>query len=161
MGKTIILVRHAKSDWVNINLSDFDRPLNKRGKKDAPEMAQRLLNKKVQVDAIVSSPAVRAANTASVFAEALQVKITYNEELYMAAPEIFNKVISSLNNEWNTVLIVSHNNGITDFANILTNARIDNMPTCGVFAVQAGCLSWNTFKDTTKEFLFFDCPKNL
>ena len=72
--KTLILVRHAKSDWGNPGLDDFDRPLNERGKKDAPVMAQRLRDKKVKIDAFIASPAKRAAKTAKFFAEAYNKK---------------------------------------------------------------------------------------
>ena len=72
--KTLILVRHAKSDWGTPSLGDFDRPLNDRGKRDAPVMAQRLLDKKIKIDAFISSPAKRAKKTATVFAEAYDKK---------------------------------------------------------------------------------------
>ncbi len=161
MGKLLILVRHAKSDWAEPGLTDFERPLNKRGKKDVPAMAQRLLDKKTPIDAIVSSPAVRAAATADFFAEALQLEAKYLNELYLADQETIFSVVSSLNDVWNTVIIVSHNNGLTDFANMLTNARIDSIPTCGVFAVKADCDSWAQFRQAKKEFSFFDYPKNI
>jgi phosphohistidine phosphatase len=159
--KYLLLIRHAKSDWAEPGLTDFERPLNKRGKKDAPAMAQRLLDKKIPVDAIVSSPAVRAAATAVFFAEALQLEAKHLNELYLAEPETIFSVVSSLNDVWNSVIIVSHNNGLTDFANMLTNARIDNIPTCGVFALKAECDSWTQFRQAKKEFLFFDYPKNI
>lgn len=157
----LILVRHAKSDWAEPGLIDFDRPLNKRGRKDAPAMAQRLLDRKVPVDGIVSSPAVRAATTAACFAETLQLKPEYISELYLAGPEVLFQIVSSLSYTLNRVIIVSHNNGLTDFANMLTNARIDNIPTCGVFAVKVDCTSWEQFREAKKGFLFFDYPKNL
>ena len=72
--KTLILVRHAKSDWGNPSLSDFDRPLNERGKRDAPVMAKRLLDKKIKIDQIIASPAKRAARTAKYFAEVFDYK---------------------------------------------------------------------------------------
>ena len=72
--KTLILVRHAKSDWGDPLLRDFDRPLNERGKKDAPKMAERLLERKIKIDAFISSPARRAAKTATLFAEAFGKK---------------------------------------------------------------------------------------
>ena len=71
--KTVFLIRHAKSDWGEPSLSDFDRPLNERGKKDAPVMAQRLLDKKIKIDAFISSPAKRAGKTARIFAKEYKV----------------------------------------------------------------------------------------
>ncbi|MFN8288791.1 MAG: histidine phosphatase family protein [Chitinophagaceae bacterium] len=160
--KTLLLVRHAKSDWGDPGLSDFERPLNERGKKDAPAMAKRLAERKIKVDAIVSSPAKRAAKTAKAFAEELEVKkkdFEYKEELYLAAPSVFYDVVERLDDEYKTVALFSHNEGITDFANQLTDARIDNIPTCGVFAIKADCEKWSDFRHCKKEFWFFDYPK--
>jgi phosphohistidine phosphatase len=160
--KILILVRHAKSDWGNPGLDDFDRPLNERGKKDAPVMAKRLKDKKVKVDAVIASPAKRAAKTAKIFAEEMDVNkddFILKDELYMAGEDSFFKVIESINNKFSSVAIFSHNNGITDFANLLTDARIDNIPTCGVFAIKIVSDSWKDFRKAKKEFWFFDYPK--
>lgn len=160
--KVLILVRHAKSDWGDPGLGDFDRPLNERGKKDAPAMAARLAEKKVEIDAIVSSPAKRAAKTAKAFAEVLEIKkknFAFIDELYLAAPSVFFTVIEKLDDDYKTVALFSHNEGITDFANQLTDVRIDNIPTCGVFAVKADCKKWADFRNAKKEFWFFDYPK--
>ena len=160
--KKLILVRHAKSDWSNPSLSDIDRPLNDRGKRDAPVMAKRLLEKKIKIDSFISSPAKRAARTARYFAKAFGFKkntIDYKEKLYLAELEGFFSVIEKLDDTHDTVALFSHNYGITDFANQLTNTRIDNIPTCGVFTVSADCTSWKEFATAKKEFLFFDYPK--
>ena len=161
--KQLILVRHAKSDWGNPGLDDIDRPLNERGKKDAPAMAKRLLEKGVKIELIVSSPAKRAAKTARCFAEEYGIKkqdIVYLPELYLASPAVFMKVISGLDTKADSIAVFSHNEGVTDFANQLTNTRIDNIPTCGVFAVKANCKEWSGFKEAEKDFWFFDYPKS-
>jgi phosphohistidine phosphatase len=161
--KTLLLVRHAKSSWDNIGQDDKERPLNERGKKDAPEMGKRLKDKKIEIDLFVSSPAKRALKTARIFAEAYDVKkgdIEIVEDLYMASSESFNKVISSLPAKYNTVALFSHNPGITEFANTLTSVQVDNMPTGAVFAVSAEVDDWKSFKSAEKKFLFFDYPKN-
>ena len=160
--KTLILVRHAKSDWGNPGLDDFDRPLNERGKKDAPVMAQRLLDKKIKIDAFIASPAKRAAKTAKIFAETFKHKkegIVFKEKLYLAEPSAFFSVIADADNDFKTVAVFSHNYGITDFANQLTDARIDNIPTCGVFAIKIYTDTWSDFREAKKEFWFFDYPK--
>jgi phosphohistidine phosphatase len=161
--KSLILIRHAKSDWGNAGLPDFDRPLNERGKKNAPEMAQRLVDKKIRIDAFVASPAKRAAKTAKIFIEAYKTnkeEIIFFDDLYLAEPATFFKVISALKDKYDTVAIFSHNNGITDFANQLTNVRIDNIPTCGVFAINIETDKWSDFAMAKKEFWFFDYPKS-
>ena len=161
--KTVLLVRHAKSDWNDPSLSDFDRPLNERGKRDAPEMAKRLVDKGITIDCFISSPAKRAKRTARIFAEAFSVKkedIVYEEDLYGAGEEVFFEVIKKAKNKWDTIAIFSHNPGLTDFANKLTETRTDNIPTSGVFAVKADCDDWNAFQEAKKEYWFFDFPKN-
>jgi len=160
--KTLILVRHAKSDWSESGLSDMDRPLNDRGKRDAPVMAHRLLDKKIKIDAFISSPAKRAARTAKIIAGEYgkkKEKVTFNEKLYLAEPAAFFEVIEEADNKDETIAIFSHNNGITDFANLLTDTRVDNIPTCGIFAVKADCDSWQDFQKAKKTFWFFDYPK--
>jgi phosphohistidine phosphatase len=161
--KTLILVRHAKSDWNDPALSDFDRPLNERGKRDAPVMAKRLLDKKIFIEAFVSSPAKRAKKTATIFAEAYKQDkddLILKQELYGAGEEVFYKVISKLKDKYDTVALFSHNPGITDFANQLADVRVENIPTAGVFAIKADCKKWEDFREAKKEFWFFDYPKS-
>lgn len=160
--KQLLLIRHAKSDWSTPSLGDFDRPLNERGKRDAPEMAQRLLNKKIKIDAIIASPARRAKKTASVFAKEYKMdkgEIIFKEELYGAPLNVFYDVIKNVNDKFDSIAIFSHNPGITDFANTLTDAKIDNIPTCGIFAIKIKGKHWSDFKAAEKEFWFADYPK--
>ena len=100
--KTVLLVRHAKSDWGDPSLSDFDRPLNGRGKSDAPVMAHRLLDKNIFIDAFISSPANRAKKTAGIFAKAYKRdkdEIIFRDELYGASENVFNDVIATADNK--------------------------------------------------------------
>ncbi|RYD69032.1 MAG: histidine phosphatase family protein [Sphingobacteriales bacterium] len=161
--KTIYMVRHAKSSWGDFTTPDFDRPLNERGKRDAPEMGKRLLDKKIRIDAFVSSPAKRAKSTCKAFCKVYnrdKDEIIFIDELYHASVETFNKVVSGLDNKLNAVAIFSHNPGITDFVNLLVqDVHIDNMPTCAVFAVQVNTNNWKDFLATEKKCLFVDYPK--
>jgi phosphohistidine phosphatase len=158
--KTLLIIRHAKAES-SFTLNDFERPLNERGKKDAPVMAQRLLDKKIVIDAFVSSPAKRAKKTAELFSETYKAHddIVLISALYHAPPEIFYQVVKELDDTLTTVAIFAHNPGITYFVNQLAAVRIDNMPTCAVFAVTINVNSWKDFAKTKKEFLFFDYPK--
>jgi phosphohistidine phosphatase len=161
--KSIILIRHAKSSWANDALNDFDRPLNERGKKEAPEMANRLVRNKISIDQFLSSPARRAKKTARLFIKEFgrdENEIIFSPELYHAATQTFVKVISGLNDDLNIVAIFSHNPGITEFANMLTEFQIDNMPTCGIFAVKAFTDQWSEFAGAKKELWFFNYPKS-
>jgi phosphohistidine phosphatase len=158
--KTLLIIRHAKAES-SFTLNDFERPLNERGKKDAPVMAQRLLDKKIAIDAFVSSPAKRAKKTAELFYEMYKAHddIILISALYHAPAEIFHQVIKELDDTLTTVAIFAHNPGITYFVNQLGAVRIDNMPTCAVFAVNVNCNSWKDFAKAKKDFLFFDYPK--
>lgn len=161
--KTLILVRHAKSDWNEEGLSDIERPLNERGKKDAPEMAKRLRKKSVRIDRFISSPAKRAFRTARFFAEAFDVKkdaIQVEKTLYGALTSQFEQVVAAAKAKDDTIALFSHNPGITEYANTLCNVHTDNMPTCAIFAVQAEVEKWQDFSKAEKMFLFFDYPKN-
>jgi phosphohistidine phosphatase len=127
-------------------------------------MAKRLLKKKIPIDAILSSPAKRAKSTADFFAKEYDIpkkKIYLIPELYMASNEAFVKTIRNAPDKADSIALFSHNNGITQFANTLSETRIDHMPTCSVFAVKADIDSWDQFEPGKNEFYFFDYPKSL
>ena len=112
--KTLLIVRHAKSSWDSADISDIDRPLNERGKRDAPVMAQRLIKAGLHPQRFVSSPAKRARHTAELFAREFDVKekeIVILSELYHAQPASFQQVIAGLNDGDQTVVLFSHNPG--------------------------------------------------
>ncbi|BFG71117.1 histidine phosphatase family protein [Sediminibacterium sp. KACHI17] len=160
--KELLVIRHAKSSWANAFQGDFERPLNDRGHRDAPIMAEKILKRGVSVQCFASSTANRALTTAIYFAEAYgknKKDILLFPELYHAPEETFYQVITKLPDNYNSVALFSHNPGITDFINGLTNTRIDNMPTCGIFAIKAVTNEWKHFKRAEKEFWFFDYPK--
>lgn len=160
--KSLLLIRHAKSSWADFSIKDFDRPLNDRGKKDAPAMAKRLLDKDITIDAFIASPAKRARKTAELFAKEYKAEkssIIFFDELYLATASIFSDVISKTDDRYKTIAVFSHNEGITDFANSLTDTRIDDIPTCGIFAIEIKTKHWKDFPEAEKKFLFFDSPK--
>jgi len=129
--KILLLVRHAKSDWGDPALNDIDRPLNERGKKDAPAMAKRLLDRKIKIDLFISSPAKRAARTAKAFVDeygAKKKKLVYLEELYLAPPSVFFDVIGKTDDDADTIAVFSHNEGITEFANQLISPPAGCLP---------------------------------
>jgi phosphohistidine phosphatase len=156
------VIRHAKSDQQFFG-SDFERPLNERGKADAPVMSERLLRQLPVIDAFISSPAKRAKKTAEYFMKTYQRPVDdliFVTALYHAPAEVFYEVIQHIDDAVNNAAIFSHNPGITDFVNSLrSGASIDNMPTCGIFAVRADITSWEAFGNAPKEFWFFDYPK--
>ncbi len=162
--KILIVVRHAKSSWANIGEKDFDRPLNDRGKADAPLMAEKLRKTNIKIDAFVSSSAKRARKTAKAFAEAYgktKHDIILTDDLYNAAAAAFYETIADLKDSDKAVALFAHNPGITDFVNTIGETNIDEMPTCAIFAVQSPIKHWKDFKYAEKKFLLFTYPKDL
>jgi len=163
MPKKLLLVRHAKSDWDNIKLSDFDRPLNSRGEKNAPEMAKRLFKKGVIPQQIVSSPAVRALTTARYFAKELGLEkseIVKEPEIYEALTSTLMEVVNKLDNNTSFTALFGHNPGITSFVSNLCNTDLYNIPTCGVVLIEFPFDDWAMVSAGTGEMVFYDYPKN-
>lgn len=165
--KKLYLVRHAKSSWDDPDQPDFDRPLNKRGKKDAPRMAKRLKEKRVTPDIMISSPAQRAIDTCKEFAKTLDYKkdkIATTRSLYHANEDQILKVLKDLKDlpkdDEEVVLLFGHNPGLTEFANSLLNADIDNIPTCGIVAATLNIDKWKDAHFGCGRLDFFDFPKN-
>ena len=162
--KKLYIIRHAKSSWDNLDLRDFDRPLNDRGLKDAPRMGKRLKERGVQPDLMVSSPAVRAMATCRALAKALgypEDKIKIDKRLYQAAEEQLLTVIKECKKfqDPGVLLVVGHNPGLTEFANRLLDDAIDNIPTCGIVAGELNIQSWEEVEWGCGEREFFDSPK--
>ena len=162
--KYLYLVRHAKSSWDFPELTDFERPLNKRGKKNAPEMGLRLASRDLKLDAIVSSPANRAITTAKAIAEQLEYTlgdIIEDESVYHASGSTLIEIINQFSETWKTVMLVGHNPGFTDLANYLKEPDyyISNVPTCGVVAIEFTTNNWGDITKHSGRMLFFDYPK--
>lgn len=159
--KTLYFIRHAKSSWDDITLDDHDRPLNKRGKRDGPKMARRLLGIDVAPDGILSSTAKRARQTAGYFKDVLTVEnAIYLKELYHAAPPTVEAHIRNLPDEWKTVLVFGHNPGYTDLANRLQNdLYIENLPTCGIVGASSDVEEWKDFTLADAKRIAYFYPK--
>lgn len=160
--KRLYLMRHAKSSWKKPDLADIDRPLNKRGKQDAPLMGKRLKKQNLKPDLIITSPAKRAVTTATIVAEEINYpkkKIEIKETLYSAgAPAILN-MIQYLDDSLNEVMLVGHNPDFNSLANYLSNFGVDNIPTCGIFCIDFDVPSWKDVGEGRGIFQFFDYPK--
>ncbi len=160
--KKVFFIRHAKSSWSDPSLRDFDRPLNKRGFRDAPFMAKLLRGKLPKLDLILSSPARRALTTAQYFAEAFGIKnedIHTVKELYHAYPDDILEMINALNDKHEVILVFGHNPGFTELANRFTEDYIDNVPTCGIVEIQAEVDSWEALDRETGRLVAFHYPK--
>jgi phosphohistidine phosphatase len=160
--KMLFIIRHAKSDQRFLG-NDFERPLHTRGHESAPLMANILKEKEIIPDVLISSPALRAKTTAEYFAKAFQIgetEIVYKSALYHAQMYTFYETIAQTDDAFNKAFVFSHNPGITDFVNSLSQAKIDDMPTCAVFGVHLNIDRWAQLAPNTGEFQFFDYPKN-
>lgn len=160
--KTIYLIRHAKSSWDDNKLSDHDRPLNKRGEKDAPLMAEFLRQSGNEPANFISSTAKRAKRTAQVFAKAFGHKkkdIELHPELYHAAPGEITKLLRKLPDDQASVAIFAHNPGITILANTFQGKHLDNVPTTGIVGVRCPVDRWEKWNPTEAERFLFVYPK--
>ena len=160
--KELFLFRHAKSSWDDPDLADFDRPLNHRGKEDAPKMGERLRKMGILPDLIVASPAKRAKKTAKIVAEKLgydEERIVWDERIYEASPQTLLYLVCQLPVEAKKVMIVGHNPGLTMLANILGDVAIDNIPTAGVVGIAFDAKKWDEACRMKGHTLFFEYPK--
>jgi phosphohistidine phosphatase len=160
--KAIYLIRHAKSSWTDDRLTDFERPLNERGKKDAPRMAKRLKEKEIHPDLMITSPAKRASKTCREFSKILnfpKTSIKSDEQLYHANPETILETIRNIKDKFDVILLFGHNPGLTEFAEWLTGETLNNIPTCGIVGVKLKTNSWKKTDPSLARMLFFDFPK--
>ena len=161
--KTLLLIRHAKSSWDDSTLDDHERPLNQRGKANAPIMAKRLQKLGIKPDMLFSSTAQRAASTAEVFAEHLdfpQPKISYDPDLYLASAGMLQDFICKIENSLNFVLVFGHNPGLTLLVHQVWGLPIDNIPTCGIVSLKFGSSTWEKASSQLPSGATFDFPKN-
>lgn len=161
--KILTLVRHAKSSWKDTSLTDRDRPLNKRGKRDAPEMGRRIAAAGIRPSLIVSSPATRAWTTAKVIANEIGYPREFlqrDNALYLASVNGILDVIASQDVGFNSLMLVGHNPGFTDLANYLVPGLTNNVPTAGVISIELDTDEWTLYDKPDTELLLYDFPKN-
>jgi phosphohistidine phosphatase len=162
--KRLTLLRHAKTETGHSGQDDWDRKLEPRGQKDAPDMARRLRERKLKPDRIITSPAARAKATANVFAKELHVpatKLVEDERLYLASPKVILEVIRELGGTDDHLMIVGHNPGLTEFADRISAERdIDNMPTCAIYTVEFDLKEWSELEWDSGVNAELDYPKN-
>ncbi len=160
--KTLTIVRHAKSSWKNTGLTDRERPLNRRGERDAPEMGRRIHEHGIRPSLLLSSPAVRALTTAKIIAGELGYPLEFlqrEEQLYLASVTDIQDVLVAQDPGFNSIMIFGHNPGFTDFANFLVPGLTNNLPTAGVVSVQLETEDWNLYERPACELVVHDYPK--
>lgn len=162
--KTLYLVRHAKSSWKDSSLSDRDRPLNKRGKRDAPRMAEFVSTKIDAPDIFISSPSRRTQDTAVSFLHVFKkylADLILEEDLYHGDEQDIESVIQVISNNHRSAMLFIHNPGITEYVNELTGEDIFNIPTCGIAGIQLETDDWSQFQKCPSRKLFYYYPKGL
>ena len=160
--KSLTIVRHAKSSWKDRGLSDRERPLNKRGNRDAPIMGQRLAAAGIRPSQIISSPAVRAWTTARIFAKELGYPTEFlqrEDGLYLASLDNLLDVIATQDSGFNNLMLFGHNPGLTDLVNYLVPGLTNNLPTAGVVSVELDCDDWMLYDKPPVELILHDYPK--
>lgn len=161
--KNLLLVRHAKSSWKDSSLPDFERPLNKRGKRNAPFMGSLLKNEyNIKPELVISSAAMRAAETAKIFCREIgypKDKLLFTDKLYLSGPREMLEVIRSVDDSVDTLMIFAHNPGLTDLANRLSGEYIDNIPTAGIVGLSFDKSSWADLDSSSCSIVFFEYPK--
>ena len=158
--KTLYIIRHAKSSWKDMSLDDYDRPLNKRGKLNAPLMGSRLKKETVKPDIILSSPAKRAKSTAKIIAKKLKYskKIVFNEDVYESSPSKLHKILTKIDDKNSIVFLFGHNPEL----NMLAENYVDfdeNIVTCGVVEIEFDCKRWTDIGKKNAKLISFDYPK--
>lgn len=162
--KTLILVRHAKSSWKDATLNDIERPLNKRGTKDASKMGKYLYKEGIIPDAIFSSPGLRALTTARLLCVELGMKptdIKVRENLYTFKSEELFHSLRVIKNKYDTVMIIGHNPAITNITNYFSGSEINNVPTCGVVVLKFSLVSWDEINKKKAKLKSYFYPKKL
>jgi phosphohistidine phosphatase len=161
MSKKLYVVRHAKSDWSHEGLSDFDRPLNERGMRNAPFMADQFAEAGHTVDFLLTSPANRAITTAGYFKRRLGLSESQwdtNRKIYEASTERLLEILQHLDDRYDRVMLVGHNPGLSSLVQVLTGSWVV-MSTCSIAEIEIPYDSWSMLSADTCNLLSFDFPK--
>ncbi len=158
--KKVYLIRHAKSSWKDFSLDDFERPLSKRGKSDAPLMGAKLHDKKVVPDTILSSPAVRAKTTAEIIAKKIgfEKEIVYKKDIYKASATTLHQILTKIADKKSIVFLFGHNPSLNELAESYIHFN-ENIPTCAVVEIAFDCNSWEDISAENARLVSFDYPK--
>ena len=162
-GKLLTLVRHAKSDWNNSFESDFERGLNTRGKRDAPEMGRRLKTALALPDLVLCSSAVRAQLTADLLLPEMGIntdKIKTVQQIYEASTDTLLKLVAGTDDKIAHLMLIGHNPGLASLCNRLLTGAVASMPTCAVSCFKLGSDNWADLLDSDNSLVMHDFPKN-
>tara|TARA_B100001250_G_scaffold224719_1_gene192725 strand:+ start:79 stop:567 length:489 start_codon:yes stop_codon:yes gene_type:complete len=160
--KKLIIIRHSKSSWKNANLSDFERPLNKRGNYDAQLISNFLSDLIQDIDMLHSSSSERTRETADYFIDKIQIKKSvFDQNLYHISSENLLNTVKGYDNNLGSVMIIAHNPGLTNFVNTLTDLNLWNLPTTGLVIINFNVDCWEDIKKSAAEVFCKKFPKEL
>lgn len=160
--KTVYILRHAKSSWSDPTLADIERPLNKRGKRDAPLMAEIMKRFNYIPDQVYLSPSARTRATIKPLVKTLEIPddhIHIEYSLYHGYYDDYEAIIQDLDEDVNSILMVGHNPGITYIANSCAGPILDNVPTCGLLVIESTIKDWSTFSFSESTLVKYYFPK--
>ena len=160
--KKIYVLRHSKSSWKDLSLSDFQRPLNGRGKADGPKMSSYIHSRIDKIDFLHCSSSVRTYETSKYFIDRIKfVDIKYDKSLYhSSSSEIINSIMN-YDEQYNSAMIIAHNPGLTNFINEMANIMLDNLPTTGLVEINFNCAVWADILPENSTIIDIKFPKQL
>ncbi len=163
--KRLTLLRHAKSSWDDVRLDDHDRPLSKRGLRDAPRMGERLARHGLEPDLLLTSSARRARQTAELIEPAFRharAQLVIEPAIYLASPGDLLAMLAAVDDAIDELILIGHNPGLTVLANmLLPELALDNLPTAGAVAVDCDTPGWSTIDSAAFRLRFHDYPKKV
>jgi phosphohistidine phosphatase len=160
--KKLILVRHAKAGWTNPEHTDFDRPINPKGERDLAFLSNLLPEKISKPDLFLSSPAIRTKTTAISFAKGFgldEKSVQFNEGIYERGSKYLINLLSEIDDKYQTVILFGHNPDMTSLASYFSGQYFDNVPTCGIVAIEFDFDNWKKIENTNGKLLFYEYPK--
>ena len=161
--RTLTIIRHAKSSWEQEGLHDFERPLNERGRRDAPVMASRLKHAAALPDLLLSSPALRAITTARIFAQALGISpeaIQLQAKIYEASVSTLLQIVRGLDDQYAHIALFGHNPGLSELSRKLAHCDFDELPTCGMVQISLPVEHWRDVSANSGQLLYSSWPKD-
>ena len=158
--KYLYILRHAKSSWDDPALSDFERPLNERGRNAAPFMGEVIAKRGYLPDVVISSPAKRAMATTTLIKESagFNAEVKFDDRIYEASPSTLRQVVSEIDDASESAMVVGHNPGIEGFIRFLTG-RLEPMPTTALALIKLNVDSWNDIGANLGEIVEVIRPK--
>ncbi len=160
--KKLVIVRHSKSSWSDPYLSDFDRPLNKRGNRDGGLMAEFLSKRINNVDKLLSSSSKRTRLTSEFFKNKINIKVeNYTDKLYHASYDDIIGLLNQVKDDVRSLILIGHNPGLTHLVNFFTEVNLYNLPTTGIVVINFMIDKWKNIKDSKGNIEIIKFPKEL